>query len=71
MTHIPEEGSKRGGMLGEESYFVGKCQSCRHAGQEQERGGRLRLICHQDGVGTITKPNWQCGAYEYEPGSLA
>lgn len=61
---------RAGAVLGDAAYFVGKCQSCRHAGQEAQRGGRLWLICRNDGAGQVTKPNWQCGAYEYEPGSL-
>lgn len=51
----------------EVSYFVGKCQSCRHS----EQGSMtLLLFCKASGIAEPTKPHWQCGRYEYEPGSL-
>lgn len=52
----------------ERDFFVGKCQSCRHSIDGQSVGLLPSLFCQLD-MGTV-KPEWQCGRYEYEPGSL-
>lgn len=55
----------------EKDFFVGKCQSCRHSQEGNMRGeASTVLFCLKDGGQDVTKANWQCGRYEYEPGSL-
>lgn len=53
-------------------YWMGKCQSCRHSIQSQSKAApaALLLICTKDGDREVTRGNWQCGRYEYEPGSI-
>lgn len=58
--------------LGEQAALVGKCQSCRQAGQVEKPGvaGGLLLMCRADGLPEVTRAHWSCQRYEYEPGSL-
>ena len=53
----------------ESGFFVGKCQSCRHSIGAEAQAPGLVLVCTLDDYAS-TKPHWQCGRYEYEPGSL-
>lgn len=57
----------------EKDFFVGKCQSCRHAWEEKgHMSDSLWLVCHEceAAVPRAVKPNHTCPCYEYEPGSL-
>lgn len=49
-------------------YFVGKCQSCSHSIGTGKPG--IMLLCTAGAKDEVTRPNWQCGRFVYEPGSL-
>lgn len=57
-------------LTADESFFLGKCQSCRHS----EEAGHKRavfLFCRfEPAAPEVTRPQWKCTRYEYEPGSL-
>lgn len=50
------------------AYFVGKCQSCRHSIGTGKPG--VMLLCTAGSIDEATRPQWSCGRYDYEPGSL-
>lgn len=60
-------------LTADQSFFMGKCQSCRHAWEEKGyMSHSVWLVCHEcEAAEPMTvKPHHTCPMYEYEPGSL-
>lgn len=59
---------------GDTSGFVGRCQSCRHSGEQYGHMSSQRWLMCYEGVEVAepmpVKPHHSCPLYEYEPGAL-
>lgn len=57
-------------LSAEDSFYVGKCRSCRHSVCLDWSDAAMGCALHGDGEPSMVHLHWTCERYEYEPGSL-